>query len=113
MTLSKNTPMTLGLVALFLGPLIAAVIFGMRVDGSVDALQMEFTLWKNNQYSLTSASEDALRMAVENPGMRVPDPRHPGSVIVVEVGRIKSSASSVPPGGFPSGMLSVLEDRIQ
>lgn len=40
---------------------------------------------KEDRYTLTMASEKALRTAIENPGMRVPDPRDPSKIIVVEV----------------------------
>jgi hypothetical protein len=35
-------------------------------------------------YTLAAASEQALRMAIENPGMRVPDPRDPQRIIEVK-----------------------------
>lgn len=34
-------------------------------------------------YSLAAASEQALRMAIENPGLRIPDPRDPNRLIEV------------------------------
>jgi len=34
-------------------------------------------------YSLAAASEQALRLAIENPGLRVPDPRDPNTIIAV------------------------------
>lgn len=40
---------------------------------------------ENDRYSLTMASERALREAIENPGLRVPDPRDPTKIIVVEI----------------------------
>jgi hypothetical protein len=36
-----------------------------------------------NSFTLDKASEQALRMAIENPGMRVPDPRDPAKIIEV------------------------------
>jgi len=36
-----------------------------------------------DRYTLTMASEKALRTAIENPGIRVPDPRDPNKIIVV------------------------------
>lgn len=33
-------------------------------------------------YTLAAASEVALRMALENPGLRVPDPRDPSQLII-------------------------------
>jgi len=36
-----------------------------------------------SQYTLAAASEQALRFAIENSGLRVPDPRDPSQVIEV------------------------------
>ena len=44
---------------------------GLKVDVTAD------------RYTLTAASEKALRTAIENPGMRVPDPREPSKIIMV------------------------------
>lgn len=41
---------------------------------------------KDDRYTLTAASEKALRTAIENPGMRVPDPRDPDKIISVREG---------------------------
>ncbi|MFN0133440.1 MAG: hypothetical protein ACKVW3_13050 [Phycisphaerales bacterium] len=38
---------------------------------------------KTALYSMAAASEQALRMALENPGLRVPDPRDPNRIIEV------------------------------
>jgi len=37
-----------------------------------------------DRYTLTAASEKALRTAIENPGHRVVDPRDPNKIIVVK-----------------------------
>jgi len=50
-------------------------------DIRVDALE--------DRYTLTAASEKALRTAIENPGMRVPDPRDPSEIITVSVGSVQ------------------------
>ena len=36
-----------------------------------------------DRYTLTQAAERALRSAIENPGLRVPDPRDPHTIITV------------------------------
>jgi hypothetical protein len=38
----------------------------------------------DNAFTIEKASEQALRMAIENPGMRVPDPRDPAKIIEVK-----------------------------
>lgn len=47
-----------------------------------DMRELEESATKD-RYTLTAASEKALRTALENPGMRVPDPRDPSKIIVV------------------------------
>ena len=39
---------------------------------------------RKDRYTLTAASEKALRTAIENPGHRVVDPRDPSKIIVVK-----------------------------
>lgn len=46
---------------------------------------------ERDRYPLSVASENALRMAIENPGMRVPDPRDPNRVIHVTAIRTELS----------------------
>ena len=41
-------------------------------------------------YTMDRASEVALRMAIENPGMRVINPRDPSQVIVVTASKIST-----------------------
>lgn len=68
-----------GVVALS-GFVIAATIWANNLDHQIKALSLQM----GDRYTLTMAAENALRTALENPGMRVPDPRNPGSVIVVK-----------------------------
>lgn len=51
-----------------------------RIQNQVDVLT-------EDNYTLTQASEQAFRTAVANPGMRIPDPRDPDRIIVVEIPR--------------------------
>jgi len=39
---------------------------------------------QDDRYTLTQAAERALRSAIENPGLRVPDPRDPSTIITVK-----------------------------
>ena len=71
--ITKNTAVSISLVAVLLG---FAFWLG-RVYFIVQSLS-------EDRYSLPMASEDALREALFNPGHKVPDPRNPGSWIVVQ-----------------------------
>lgn len=53
------------------------------IDGKFDALNTSIKEMQADAFPLSRASEVALRMAIENVGMRVPDPRDPHRVIVV------------------------------
>lgn len=64
------------------------------VVAKIDGLMKDLDAAKDERYRMTNASEDALRMAIENPGLRVPDPRNPGKVFVVQVGAVKPSGTS-------------------
>lgn len=58
----------------------AAQSLKSQLDANSDGLEM----LKSEMYPMAVASEQALRTAIENPGMRVPDPRDPNRIIVVE-----------------------------
>lgn len=53
----------------------------------LDGLRLDVDRLSTEMYRLAVASEQALRMAIENPGVRVPDPRDPNKIIVVEASR--------------------------
>jgi uncharacterized protein YlxW (UPF0749 family) len=56
---------------------------------------------KNHSYTLERASEQALRTAIENPSLRVPDPRDPNRIIIVRSATAGPPASVAPPGSVP------------
>lgn len=74
MTITKNTKVTIGV------GMIVSVVVGVwwagRITERVNQKLAEV-------YTISAATESALREAIENPGHRVPDPRNPGDVIVV------------------------------
>lgn len=51
-----------------------------QIKKAVDAIRVDAS---TDKYTLSAASENALRTAIENPGMRVPDPRNPSDIFVV------------------------------
>ena len=55
------------------------------LSAKINSFEYRMETIESDRYSLTMASERALREAIENPGLRVPDPRDPTRIIVVEV----------------------------
>ena len=87
----RFTPKEWATFAVYIGP-ICGTIMGASyfLGGKAEKLQrdmqdqrLDFEALKSETYTLPMAAEQALRMAIENPGMRVPDPRNPNEVIVV------------------------------
>lgn len=68
---------------------IAAVMNNMSTE--LKSLSSSLDEVKSASYTLARASEQALRTAIENPSLRVPDPRDPNKLIIVY-----SAASSSP-----------------
>lgn len=50
----------------------------------LSAFEARLTDVEKDRYTVSAACEHALRLAIENPGLRVPDPRKPGEVIQVK-----------------------------
>lgn len=67
-----------------------------RIDG-VEASVHETKVAIDGKASLSALSEQALRMAIENPGLRVPDPRDPNRIIVVEIVRVAPPSGEITP----------------
>ena len=95
-TLSRNTKIQVGLVMTVLAAVTSGSIWGTRVLSGlqetaaqhgklIEALQKE-------SWTIAAQSEHALRTAMENPGLRVPDPRDPSHIF--EVRRTGPSAAN-------------------
>lgn len=70
--------------------LVSAYYLGGRATELQRDLQdqrSDFEALKRETYTLPMAAEQALRMALENPGMKVPDPRDPNQMLVAPVGK--------------------------
>lgn len=68
------------------------------VRQSIDALIVRVSTIEGQRYSKPEAVEQAMRMAIENPGMRVPDPRNPSQIIIVQATtRIDNSPNAARP----------------
>lgn len=104
MTITPQSKTTLGLAATIVSVgmgstwLVARAIGDVKtevaskvgaIDTSINGIKAEV----ENRITIAAASEQALRMAIENPGMRVPDPRDPNRIIVVDRARTLSTLS--------------------
>lgn len=80
MTFSLNDKITIGAAIA-----IMSTLFGgsYKMLSEMSALRRDITALQSNSYTPAMAAEQALRMAIENPGMRVPDPRDPNKIIEV------------------------------
>lgn len=112
MTLGPSTKVTLGAACAVIVSL-GGIAWGAAgyVGGKFDATNAKFDKAelairdlgvdignvKADRFTMTAASEHALRTAIENPGLRVPDPRDPSKVFVVDVGRRTAQPSEAKP----------------
>ena len=87
MAITQDTKVTIGTA----GGLLVAVVGGaLYLKGELSSLRNDLTTIQKDQYTMSMAVEQAFRMAVANPGMKVPDPRSPGNIIEVQRARITS-----------------------
>ncbi len=83
--LTPNTKFTIGISAacVFCLSAAGAVYKATNILNSIDQRLATVETGVNNGYKLADACEQALRMAIENPGFKVPDPRDPTRIIEV------------------------------
>lgn len=73
-------------------PIVSAIIGAAFYTGNhlkgyeneIKDLRDDVIGFNDNRFDLTMKSEDALRTALLNPGLKVPDPRNPGQYFLVE-----------------------------
>lgn len=58
-----------------------------EIHTTVEQIQHDVEEFDKDRYTLTMASEKALREAIANPGHKIPDPREPSKLIVVDLER--------------------------
>lgn len=80
MTVTQDTKVTIGTAVLVL---VSLLTVGWRLNTEFSKLRTDLTAVQNDSYSKAAAAEQALRLAMENPGLRVPDPRDPTKVFEV------------------------------
>lgn len=64
--------------------LVAVVTCTAWIVRTTEDLRLQIKQIVKDNYTMSSASEDALREAIANPGHRVPDPRNPGQIFEAE-----------------------------
>ncbi|MEM9019953.1 MAG: hypothetical protein AAGC44_05260 [Planctomycetota bacterium] len=72
-SIDKDSRISLGLMLTLTVPMLWIAVKVHKIEAK-----------QAQAYTITQASEDALREAIANPGHKVPDPRDPGQLIVVE-----------------------------
>ena len=82
--LSKKTKVSLTL-ATTISIVITLVTCTWKIAGVAERFEQRVTKLEKEHFTLAAAAEAALRFAIENPGMRVPDPRNPANIIQVGV----------------------------
>lgn len=61
---------------------IASLTIGWRAAVVLSRIDRRLASLEESRYTLPAAAEHALRFALENPGLSVPDPRDPSKLIV-------------------------------
>lgn len=79
MALSEKTRINLSM-----GTALTALVASVPIFWGGAFTLIRLKMIEENQYTKAAAVEQALRMAIENPGMSVPDPRDPAKMILVE-----------------------------
>ena len=58
--------------------------FASGIEVELKRLRLDLTQLSEDRFTVAMASEQSLRTAIANPGMKVPDPRNPGQYFFVE-----------------------------
>jgi hypothetical protein len=82
--LSRETMVPIGLVIQTIALVAALVVGYTRITARLDDLEARQAI----SYTIAQASEDSLRNAIANPGVRFSDPRHPGQYICVTMSAV-------------------------
>lgn len=79
----ESVPVTLGDILLIFSVFTASGIAVWRISSVVSGLKTRLEDLEKDQFGMSQAAELALRQAIANPDMRVPDPRKPNELIQV------------------------------
>ena len=92
-TLSQDTKITIGTAVAVITVCIGSARWGAAKLESIESRIRALESGLGDKFNLAAASEQALRMALENPGFRVPDPRDPAIIIEVRPARMAEDQS--------------------
>ena len=93
LVVDEQTGISIGLTFLIITAVIgAAAVINKRLKSMEDRLatnEQKVVSIETDRYTLSMAVEQALRLAIANPGMHVPDPRDPSKSVTVTSAVIK------------------------
>jgi len=81
---SRQTWVSLGTAVMLIVALIGATVWITDRLGELEGQIQRLEQQTSDQYTLAQAAEHALRTAMANPGLTVPDPRNPGKYFRVD-----------------------------
>ena len=84
----NDIPLNIGdllTICTIIGSSAAAV---WRISKVINRFESRLLDLEKDRYPMSIASENALRLAILNPGMQIPDPRDPNRIIVVNHVRV-------------------------
>lgn len=79
-TINDSTGLSISLVASLIVTIVSCSVWIVK---KLSALTSRVDKLEADHYTRSEAAENALRFAIANPGLSVPDPRNPDKVIVV------------------------------
>lgn len=90
-TIDKDTKVRLGSAAMIVSAILGASWWLQQElranqDAVLETVRSDMKTLESKTFGIAAAAEAALREAIENPGHRVPDPRDPTKIIVVNRG---------------------------
>lgn len=79
----QSSPVSLGDLLLIVTVICSSGAAVWRISSLVSGLNTRLEDLEKDKFGMSQVCELALRQSIANPGMRVPDPRHPGEIIQV------------------------------
>ena len=81
MTITNDTGVAIGIVVALIASAVGAtwVVANIlnKLRAEIRGIRADVAGLRDEQYSISRAAEDAMRLALANPSLRVPDPRNP------------------------------------